>query len=31
MRSPKTSPSSSEFEANRFAPWTPVAAFSPQA
>jgi cytosine deaminase len=30
-RAPKTSPSSSEFEASRLAPWTPVEAASPQA
>ncbi len=30
-RVPKTRPSSSEFEANRFAPWTPVQAASPAA
>ncbi|MND02669.1 hypothetical protein D3C83_221360 [compost metagenome] len=28
---PKTSPSSSEFEASRLAPWMPVAAASPKA
>ena len=31
MRSAKTRPSSSELEASRFAPWTPVQATSPQA
>ena len=31
IRSAKTRPSSSELEASRFAPWTPVQATSPQA
>ena len=31
VRAPNTNPSSSEFDASRFAPWTPEQAASPQA